>query len=67
MRRGFFMPFGKITLLRGKLSYVGRNGYAPFPSNIVERIPQTMKRRRDKPLNVVLDTSTCIGGTYKSR
>jgi DNA N-6-adenine-methyltransferase (Dam) len=40
-----FMPFGKITLLRGKLSYVGRNGYAPFPSMIVEWNPQTMKRR----------------------
>ena len=35
-----FMPFGKITLLRGKLSYVGRNGYAPFPSMIVEWNPQ---------------------------
>jgi hypothetical protein len=25
------MPFGKITLLRGKLSFVGRNGYTPVP------------------------------------
>ena len=38
------MPLGKITLLRGKLSYVGRNGYAPFPSMIVEWNSQTVKR-----------------------
>ena len=25
------MPLGEITLLRGKLSYVGRNGYASVP------------------------------------
>jgi DNA N-6-adenine-methyltransferase (Dam) len=40
-----FMPLGTITLLRGKLSYVGRNGYAPFPSMIVEWNSKTVKRR----------------------
>ncbi len=60
-----WVSYGKITLLRGKLSYVGRNGYAPFPSMIVEWNPQTVKRRRGKPLDVVLDTGMCIGGVYK--
>jgi hypothetical protein len=61
-----FMPFGKITLLRGKLSYVGRNGYAPFPSMIVEWNSKTVKRRKGTPLDVVLDTGMCIGGVYKA-
>jgi hypothetical protein len=59
------MPLGKITLLRGKLSYVGRNGYAPFPSMIVEWNPQTVKRR-GKSLDVVRDTGLCVGGIYKA-
>ena len=46
--------------------YVGRNGYAPFPSMIVEWNPQTVKRRRGKPLDVVLDIGMCIGGVYKA-
>ena len=61
-----FMPLGKITLLRGKLSYVGRNGDAPFPSMIVEWNSKTVKRRPGKPLDVVLDTGVCIGGIYKA-
>ena len=40
-------------------------GVAPFPSMIVEWNPQTVKRRRGKPLDVVLDTGLCIGGVYK--
>jgi hypothetical protein len=59
------MPFGKITLLRGKLSFVGRNGYAPFPSMIVEWNPQTVKRRPGK-VDIVLDNGQCIGGVYKA-
>ena len=39
------MPLGKVTLLRSKLSFVGRNGYVPFASMIVEWNPQTVKRR----------------------
>jgi hypothetical protein len=61
-----FVPFGKITLLRGKLSYIGRSGVAPFASMIVEWNPQTVKRRQDRPLDVVLDTGVCIGGVYKA-
>jgi hypothetical protein len=49
----------------GKLSYVGRNGYAPFPSKIVERNPQTVKRQPGK-VDIVLDTGQCIGGVYKA-
>ncbi len=33
---------------------------------IVEWNPQTVKRRRGKPLDVVLDTGLCIGGVYKA-
>ena len=48
------LPFGKVTLLRGKLSFVGRDGYVPFASMIVEWNPQTVKRRQGKPLDLVL-------------
>ena len=41
-----FMPLGKITLLRGKLSYLWLDRYAPFPSMIVEWNSQTVKRGR---------------------
>ena len=44
-----FVSYGRITFLRGKLSYVGRPGYAPFPSMIVEWNPRTVKRRRGAP------------------
>jgi phage N-6-adenine-methyltransferase len=50
------VAFGHITFLRGKLSYVGRQGYAPFGSMIVEWNPETVKRQRHEPLNAVLDT-----------
>jgi phage N-6-adenine-methyltransferase len=50
-----FVALGKITFLRGKLSYVGRRGYAPFPSMIVEWNSKTVKRRSGEPLNAVLD------------
>ena len=36
------------TLLRGKLRFVGRNGYAPSPSMIVEWNSKTVKRRPSK-------------------
>lgn len=49
-----------------RLSFVGCNGCAPFPSMIVEWNPQTVKRRPGKPLDVVLDTGLCIGGIYKA-
>ena len=57
--------YGKITLLRGKLSYIGRPGVAPFSSMIVEWNPQTVKRRQGGPLDVALDTGLCVGGMYK--
>jgi hypothetical protein len=55
------MPFGKVTLLRSKLSFVGRNGYVPFSSMIVEWNPQTVKRRPGE-VDIVLDAGQCIGG-----
>jgi hypothetical protein len=55
--------------LRGKLSFVGRNGYAPFASMIVEWNPQTVndgaERRRGKA-DITLDTGQCIGGVYQA-
>jgi hypothetical protein len=44
----------------------GRNGYAPFPSMIVEWNPQTVKRRQGAPLDVVLDIGMCLGGVYNA-
>jgi hypothetical protein len=61
-----WVSYGKITLLRGKLSYIGRPGGAPFSSMIVEWNPQTMKRRHGQLLDVVLDSGVCIGGIYKA-
>ena len=59
-----FVSYGAITFVRGKLSYVGRKGYAPFPSIIVEWNPQTVKRKRGAPLVALLDTGVCIAGEY---
>ena len=32
----------------------------------MELNPQTVKRRQDKPLDIVLDTGVCIGCVYKA-
>jgi DNA N-6-adenine-methyltransferase Dam len=61
-----WVSHGKITLLRGKLSYIGRPGVAPFSSMIVEWNPKTMKRRKGASLDVVLDIGVCVGGMYKA-
>jgi phage N-6-adenine-methyltransferase len=47
--------FGRITFLRGKLSFGGRPGYAPFGSIIVEWTPETVKRQRGEPVHVLLE------------
>jgi hypothetical protein len=66
MRRG--VPrLHALTLLRGKLSFVGRNGCAPFPLMVVEWNPQTVKQRQGKPLDVVLDTGIYVGSIYNAR
>jgi phage N-6-adenine-methyltransferase len=59
-----FVSYGRITFIRGKLSYVGRRGYAPFPSIIVEWNPKTVQRRRGTPLDAMLDTGVAMAGTY---
>jgi phage N-6-adenine-methyltransferase len=59
-----FVSYGRITFIRGKLSYVGRRGYAPFPSIIVEWNAKTVKRRRGAPLDAILDTGIAKSGTY---
>jgi phage N-6-adenine-methyltransferase len=59
-----FVSYGRITFIRGKLSYVGRRGYAPFPSIIVEWNPKTVKRQRRAPLDAALDTGVAMGGSY---
>jgi hypothetical protein len=56
------VSYGRITFLRGKLSYVSRRGYAPFGSMIVEWNPEAVKRQRGEPLNAVLD-----GGEHQRR
>ena len=62
-----FVSYGRITFIRGKLSYVGRRGYAPFASIIVEWNAKTVKRRQGAPLEAVLDTGIAIGGAYMAR
>jgi DNA N-6-adenine-methyltransferase (Dam) len=59
-----FVSYGRITFLRGKLSYVGRQGYAPFGSMIVEWNPKTVKRARGAPLDAILDTGIARSGLY---
>jgi phage N-6-adenine-methyltransferase len=61
-----FVSFGRITFIRGKLSFVGRKGYSWFPSMIVLWSPETVRRRPDAPLDVVLDTGVAVGGAYLS-
>jgi hypothetical protein len=60
-----FVSYGRITFIRGKLAYVGRTGYAPFGSMIVEWNPKTVRRRHDAPLDAVLDTGIAVGGSYR--
>jgi phage N-6-adenine-methyltransferase len=62
-----YVSYGRITFIRGKLSYVGRRGYAPFPSIVVEWNPKTVKRSRGTPLDAVLDTGVATGGAYTAR
>jgi phage N-6-adenine-methyltransferase len=61
-----FVGYGRITFIRGKLSFVGVKGYAWFASMIVEWNPKTVKRRQGVPLDAVLDTGVAMGGAYVS-
>jgi hypothetical protein len=56
--------YGRITFIRGKLSFIGRKGYVWFPSMIVEWNPTTVRRLPGAPLNTVLDTGSAKGGNY---
>ena len=55
-----FVSYGAITFIRGKLSYVGRKGYAPFASIVVKWNPHTVKRRSGAPLDAMLDTGVAL-------
>jgi phage N-6-adenine-methyltransferase len=59
--------YGRITFIRGKLSYIGRPGVSPFASMIVEWNPKTVKRQRGASLDAVLDTGVAMGGAYMVR
>jgi hypothetical protein len=60
-----YVQYGRITFLRGKLSYVGRKGYAWFPSMVVMWSPETVRRKAGAPLIAKLDDKgTARGGRY---
>jgi phage N-6-adenine-methyltransferase len=57
--------YGEITFLRGKLSYVGRKGYAWFSSMVVVWSPPTVRRKAGAPLMARLDKNGVgRGGRY---
>jgi phage N-6-adenine-methyltransferase len=57
--------YGEITFLRGKLSYVGRAGYAWFPSMVVMWSSETVRRKATDPLLARLDNKGLArGGRY---
>lgn len=60
-----FVCNGEITFLRGKLSYVGRKGYAWFSSMVVVWSPATVRRKATDPLIAKLDNKGhAKGGRY---
>jgi hypothetical protein len=59
------VQYGQITFIRGKLSFVGRLGYAWFPSMIVVWNPKTVRRKAGDPLLAMLDDKGIVrGGRY---
>lgn len=59
-----YAAFGHITFIRGKLGFVGKKGYAWFPSMVVEWSPRTVRRKADAPLLATLDAGSTSGGMY---
>jgi phage N-6-adenine-methyltransferase len=58
-----YVPFGRVTLLRSRLSFrnpnaSGNRGCAPFGSMIVEWSPETLNRASNNRLDVYLDRAS---------